>query len=166
MGVLLVVVYLLAAPLAGWCAGNAAYHASTRTERAERADRTLTHAVLLVDASPVAVGFAVVPKVPVPARWTAPDGSERTGAIVVSMSAPAGTAVPIWTDPAGNRVDPPRDRDQTLMRASVAAMVAGLGLTLLLAGARAALRRTLNRRRMAAWDAEWSLVAPRWTSHR
>jgi hypothetical protein len=107
-----------------------------------------------------------VPHLPVPARWTAADGSVRTGAILVSTSAAAGTVVPVWTDRAGNLVDPPRGHDQTVMRGSAAAMVAGLGLVMLLVGVRAAARRALDRRRMAAWDAEWSHVAARWTDHR
>jgi hypothetical protein len=159
-------VVLAVAPLGGWLAGSVVYRASAHTEQVQRSQRVPSTAVLLTAASPVAVGFAVVPQVPVPARWTAPDGSERTGAVVVAMSAPAGTTVPVWTDSSGNLVDPPRGHDQTMMRAAVAAMVAGFALVMLLAVARAVLRRAFNRRRMVAWDAEWLLVAPRWTGLR
>ncbi len=161
VGALLVLAFLLTAPLAACLAGGAAYRASAQTEQVERSERAATRAVLLANAGPVAVGFAVVPQVPVLARWTAPDGSPRTGPIVVTMSAPAGTEVPIWTDRAGNVVDPPREHEQTVLRASVAAMVAGFVVAMLLGGARAGVRRAVDRRRMAGWDAEWSELASR-----
>lgn len=163
VGALLVLAFLLTAPLAAWLAGGAAYRASAHVEQVERSERVATQAVLLADAGPIAVGFAVVPQIPVAARWTAPDGSPRSGLVVVAMSAPAGTAVPIWTDRAGNVVDPPREHEQTVLRASVAATVAGFVVAMLLTGVRAGVRRTVNRRRMAGWDAEWSELASRWT---
>jgi hypothetical protein len=161
VGTLLVLAFLLTAPLAAWLAGGAAYRASAQVEQVQRSERVATQAVLLADAGPITVGFAVVPQVPVAARWTAPDGSPRSGPVVVAMSAPAGTAVPIWTDRAGNVVDPPREHEQTVLRASVAAMVAGLVVAMLLAGARVGFRRAVDRRRMAGWDAEWSELASR-----
>jgi hypothetical protein len=163
---LLVLVFVLAVPLAAWAAGAAVYRVSARTEQAERSDRVLVHAELLAEARPIGVGFAAVPQVPVPAQWTAADGSQHSGAILVGMTAPAGAVVPIWTDRAGNITEPPRDRDQTTMRTSVAAIAAGSGLALLLYGGWLALRRAFNRRRMAAWDAEWCQVAPRWPERR
>jgi hypothetical protein len=163
VGALLVLAFLLIAPLAAWLAGGAAYRASAHVEQAERSERVATQAVLLANAGQVGVRFAVVPQVPVAAQWTAPDGSPRTGQVVVAMSAPAGTAVPIWTDRAGNLVERPREHDQTVLRASVAAMVAVFGLAMLLTGVRAGVRRAVDRRRMAGWDAEWSELASRWT---
>jgi hypothetical protein len=162
-GALLLLAFVALAPLAGWLAGGATYRASAQTEHLEGSARTSVPAVLLADANPPPVGFAVLPSVAVLARWTAPDGTPRTGAIVVTMSAPAGTAVPVWTDRAGNLVDPPRGHDQTAMRASVAAIVVVFGLAALLVAARAAVRHAVNRRRMASWDAAWSRVAPWWT---
>lgn len=163
--VLTLAAFLLAAPLAAWGAGAVVYQASTHAEQVERSDRVRVDAVLLADARPVGVGFAVVPQVPVLAQWTAPDGSPRTGAILVGTSAPAGTVVPIWTDRAGNVAQPPREHDQTTMRTMVAATVAGLTVAVVLAGVRMAVRQALDRRRMAAWDAEWSRIAPRWMEY-
>jgi hypothetical protein len=163
--VLLVVVFLLTAPLAAAGAAAAVYRASAHAEAVERSSRVRVDAVLLADARPVGGAFAAVPRIPVLARWTAADGSPRTGAILVSTTAPAGTVVPIWTDRAGNVAEPPRDHEQTTMRASVAAMVVGSTVALLLAAVQVTVRRTLNRRRMAAWDAEWSRVAPRWQEY-
>jgi hypothetical protein len=163
---LLAVVFLLAVPLAAWGAGAVVYRASAHAEQSQRSNRVLVDAQLLAAAHPVGIGFAAVPQVPVLARWTAADGTPRTGAILVGVTAPAGAVVPIWTDRAGNVAQPPRDRDQTAMRTSVAVVVAGFGLAALLGGVRMAVRRVFDRRRMAAWDAEWSRVAPRWMEHR
>jgi hypothetical protein len=164
--VLLVLVFMLAVPFVAWAAGAAVYRTSAHTEQSERSNRILVDAVLLAESHPVGVGFAAVPQVPVPAQWTAADGSQHSGAILVGVTAPAGAVVPIWTDRAGNIAEPPRGRDQTTMRTSVAAIVAGAGLALLLGGVRLAVWSVLNRRRMAGWDAEWTQVAPKWTEHR
>jgi hypothetical protein len=163
--VLLAVLFLLVVPLAAWGAGAAVYRASAQAEQAERSNRVLVDAVLLEEARPVGVGFAAVPQVPVLAQWTAADGTPRSGAILVGVTAPAGAVVPIWTDRAGNIAQPPRERDQTTMRTSVAAIVAAFGLAMVLGAVRMSVRRAFDRRRMAAWDAEWSQVAPRWTQH-
>lgn len=164
--VLLLIAFLLAAPFAAWAAGAVVYRASVEAEAVERSSRVRVDAVLLADARPVGVGFAAVPQVPVLARWTAADGSPRTGAILVAITAPAGTVVPIWTDRAGNVAEPPREHDQTTMRTSVAAMLAGFTVAGLFGAVKVGVRRVLNRRRMAAWDAEWSQVAPRWMEFR
>jgi hypothetical protein len=41
------------------------------------------------------------------ARWTLPDGTERTGSVKASNGTKAGTPVPVWLDDAGNPVDAP-----------------------------------------------------------
>lgn len=164
--VLLAVVFLLVVPVSAWGAGTAVYRASTQAERSERSNRVLVEARLLADAHQVGFGLGTVPEVPVLARWTAADGTERTGAILVGVTAPAGTVVPIWTDRAGNLVQPPRDRDQTAMRTSAAAIGAAFVAAALLGLVRLLMRRAFDRRRMAAWDDEWSLVASRWTERR
>ena len=45
--------------------------------------------------------MAVLPTVTGAARWTAPDGAERAGQVPVRAGTPAGTAVTVWTDTAG-----------------------------------------------------------------
>jgi hypothetical protein len=42
----------------------------------------------------------------------------------------------------------------------LAGLTAALGLALLLTVSAVVIRRLLNRRRMAAWDAEWSATGP------
>jgi hypothetical protein len=46
------------------------------------------------------------------ARWTAPDGSPRTGQVAVNRGARAGSTVPVWTSDSGRPTSPPLRRDQ------------------------------------------------------
>lgn len=46
------------------------------------------------------------------------------------------------------------------------AVAAVLLLALLLLGAGRAAHRALDRRRLGAWEADWSVTGPRWTSRR
>lgn len=98
-----------------------------------------------------------------PARWTAPDGTPRSGEIVAPAGILAGQTVRIWTDVRGNLVTPPLGQAQITSRAiSFAAMAPPL-LALVLLGIGGLLHRALDRRRMAAWEAGWAAVEPQWT---
>lgn len=95
-------------------------------------------------------------------RWTAPDGTDRTGRAEVDPGSPAGTEVTVWTDPAGRPVSAPPDgadaRFQIVMAGITVAVAAG-GLVLLVGWlARARLRL----RRLAEWETEWRQVEPSW----
>ena len=48
----------------------------------------------------------------------------------------------------------------------VAVTLAMLAAAFALLATMALIHRTLQRRRMNAWDAEWRTVAPRWTGYR
>src|SRR6185503_606504 len=124
-------------------------------------------AVLLEDA----VGLAYVRgeeagwPVPARARWTAPDGHQRTGDVVTDTAADAGTVIVIWTDVHGDIVDTTHGRTP-----AGAAVGAGLAVTLGVGAVYTSLllviRRTLHRRRMASWQLEWTVVEPRWSGRR
>jgi hypothetical protein len=95
-------------------------------------------------------------------RWTAPDGTIRTGRAEVEPGSGAGSAVTVWTDPSGRLVAaPPAGAEaafQTVMAGGTVTVTTG-GLVLLcgrLVGAR------LQRRRLAEWEAEWRQVEPTW----
>jgi len=53
-----------------------------------------------------------------------------------------------------------------LHQATLGGVLAVAGLTLLVIVSALAIRRTLDRRRMAAWDAEWSATGPHWCNYR
>lgn len=95
-------------------------------------------------------------------RWTAPDGTGRTGRAEVDPGSPAGTEVTVWTDPAGRLVSAPPDgaeaQFQTVMAGITVAVAAG-GLVLLAGGLA---RARLQLRRLAEWETEWRQVEPSW----
>jgi hypothetical protein len=161
----LLAVFLAAAPFAAHTAASWGYASAARTAQAQRASVHQVTATLL-RPEPVlsdygsAVGFVVE------ARWRAPDGRVRTGGLFVTADVAAGRTTRIWVDQAGRRAGPPLSRDQLTGRAGLAAGAAVGGLAAVLIPAAWLARRSLDRRRMAAWDADWLATGPRWTQRR
>jgi hypothetical protein len=100
------------------------------------------------------------------ARWKTPDGQVRTGEVLVRSGAPAGSAVMVWANQAGQLTDPPLQHSQVTGRADLArgVAIAGLAVTLIVAGLAGC--GVLNRRRLAAWDTDWLATEPRWSPRR
>src|SRR4051812_30259345 len=92
--------------LIGWT-GTAAYRSVLAATDRERGRLYQVDAVLLEDAVGLAYvrGEEVGWPVPARARWTAPDGDQRTGDVVTDTAAAAGTVIVIWTDLHGDIVD-------------------------------------------------------------
>ncbi|MFH9044646.1 hypothetical protein ACH4FA_35720 [Streptomyces sp. NPDC017966] len=160
----LVLVTLLLALLLGVFSGLTAA-AAVDGSLAERRERTTpVPAVLAEDAAGLSASVTengdggVWAKV----RWTAPDGTGRTGRAEVDPGSPAGTGVTVWTDPAGRLVSAPPDgaeaRFQTVMAGVTVAVAAGGAV--LLGGC--LVRFRLRLRRLAEWEAEWRRVEPSW----
>jgi hypothetical protein len=158
---------ILCGPLLIWWVGATAYRSALAAAERERAQWFQVDAVLLEDTDGLAYvrGEDGAWPVPAQARWTAPDGAQRTGKVVTESAAAAGTVVVILTDVHGDLVDPSNSPSP-----SGAALGAGLATALALAAVHASLllviRRTLSRRRMASWELEWTVVEPRWSSRR
>jgi hypothetical protein len=99
------------------------------------------------------------------ARWVA-YGKVHVGSVLVGRGTPTGTIVPIWVDRDGQIRTPPPTTGQVTARVVLVAVITppvvafGLGLS------RRTLQRALDRRRMAAWGRDWSVVGPLWTRHR
>ncbi|MFB8245128.1 hypothetical protein ACFC5X_08775 [Streptomyces sp. NPDC055952] len=96
------------------------------------------------------------------ARWTAPDGSSRTGQIRVPAGTPAGAPVSVWTDLEGRQATRPLTASQARLRAVLTGGAAGVcaaTVPLLFGGA---VSRRLERRRIDSWDAEWARFGPMW----
>ncbi|MFE9773223.1 hypothetical protein ACFYOV_16390 [Streptomyces sp. NPDC005931] len=95
-------------------------------------------------------------------RWTAPDGTPRTGRAEVASGGAEGSSVTVWTDPAGNLVTKPlgtgEARFQTVMAGITVAVAAGGAVVL----TGRLVRARMQRRRWAEWEAEWQLVEPSW----
>jgi hypothetical protein len=156
----LAVGFLAGAPLAAVAGWQAVYSYGARTAHAQRAAWHQVPAVLLANAP--AFGYAGDEPM-VRARWTAPDGTRRTGTVPAPAGTQAGSIVRVWTDAAGQQTGPPLRSAQVKGQAALAAIVAPvvLGEVLLLAGLLA--QCLLGRRRLAAWDAEWRATGPQWS---
>ncbi|MET8449717.1 hypothetical protein [Streptomyces sp. NPDC005209] len=149
--------------LGGAVAGLVTAQATEAAFARQRAERHPVRAVLLADASgSAAASRRAEERSPASARWTAPDGTVRTGEARVDGDLKAGTEVRVRQDDTGGLVPEPAGRRQ----AAVEAGLAGTGAACALAGAALAAgtvaRRRLDRRRLDGWDREWDRIGPRW----
>jgi len=163
----LLAVFLAGAPFAAHAAGSWASALSVREAQVQRASLHHVPATLL-EAAPSWNAYAnsggAAPDVD--ARWRAPDGRVRTGEVFVPVGAAAGSTVLVWTNQVGQLAGPPLGPTQLASRVQLAgsAAVGALAMALIVAGCLA--RRSLDRRRLAAWDAGWLANGPRWSPRR
>jgi hypothetical protein len=133
-----------------------------RAQFAQQASRWQVTAVVLAATESTAAGENLVWQAQ--ARWRAPDGREVTHQVPVPSGTLVGGKLQVWTDRTGDFTTAPlldsQVADQTTSGEVVGVIVSAGVLTL--AGALAL--RTLNKRRMAAWDADWHATGPRWTT--
>jgi len=152
---------LAGAPLVAVAAGHYTYSYASRTAYAQRAWRQVPAKLLTtVPAS----GY--LDQVTVRARWTAPDGTRRTGMVPAPPVAPAGGTVMVWVDAAGRLTGPPLQPAQARNQAVTAAILAPLVLGMIVLCAGQLAHGALEQRRLAAWGAEWRATGPRWTRQR
>jgi hypothetical protein len=156
------------APFAAQAAGHVTYAALLRAEHAQRATRHQVRAELLESAGNTTSvnGYEFDIRVPVQARWTTVTGAARTGQLMVPAGSPRGATVTVWTDSSGGLVDPPLQPGQMADQADLAAAGAVTGIGILYLCETVIVRQVLNRRRMAAWDADWALTEPMWNRQR
>jgi hypothetical protein len=166
LGVLLAA-FLAGAPFAAHLAGSWTYAGSAREQQAQRATLRQVPATLL-QAVPNGAGYANMPGAApeVNARWTAPDGQVRTGQLYVPGGGAAGSTVMVWVNQAGQLTDPPLQSYQVASRADLneSLAVAALAGALIVVGMLG--RWALDKRRLAAWGADWLATGPRWSSRR
>ena len=139
----LLAAFLTAVPFAGHAAGSWAHHTFAREAQAQRAVVHPVRATLL--QAPTSV-------ISYPGAGAGPLGY-----------AAAGSTVPMWVDRTGEPADPPLGRAQVASRAELARELTVAALAIVLAVSIWLTRRTLDRRRMAAWDADWRATGPRWS---
>jgi hypothetical protein len=161
---ILVMVGLLMIPV-GAAAGTSIRDDSLRRAEQERALLREVPARTVDDAPPLAGQELGTITWPVSVAWQDETGLDHHGRAEVVLGTKAGTEVSVWIDRSGAVVkSPPSSGDSAAIGGAAGfGVVAGswpaLWLVLLAA------RRPLNRRRLAAWAAEWEQVAPRWTRH-
>ncbi len=162
----LLVAALAGAPLAAQAASHAAYAGALRAQQAQQATRHEVRAVLTQTAGSTTSAYALSTSVPVQATWTAPTGEKRSGEILALAGTQKGTAVPVWIDAKGNLTSPPLLPSQVAGQADIAALAAIVSVAVLFLCAVGTVRFVVNRRRMAAWDADWAVTAPTWNRQR
>lgn len=161
----LLAAFLVAAPVAAHAAGHWASASAARQAQAQRASLTQVTATL-VRKAPIWSGYGSGADAVTQARWRAPDGQARTGEVFVTAGALTGGTVRIWVDRTRQLANPPLTRDQVAGRIQLAAGAAVAGLAVMLAAVGWLTRRSLDRRRLAGWDAEWLANGPRWSPRR
>lgn len=148
-------------PFAARLVGHASYAAALQARQEQLADRHQVQAVLTENADPVR-GYSISPYVLTPAAWTSVTGVHRSGEVPADPGSRKGTSISVWTDRDGYLDSPPLTTSDAASQADAAtAGVIVTGGVAYITGA-AAIKLLLNRRRMAAWDADWVATAPTW----
>ncbi|MFI8321544.1 hypothetical protein [Streptomyces sp. NPDC085529] len=160
----------VAVPVAGWTVGASAQHSLQRAVHAQQQGRTETTARVL-RAAPTPPRATTTSehtaeqrfRRTVVARWTAPDGTTRTGTVTTARTdATPGGTFSLWTDRDGRPVTAPLARGTARAHAVVAGLTAaalcGLGVELV----RRLVMRRLRHRRYARLDRAWASVGPDW----
>ena len=162
VGVLLAA-FLSGAPLVAHAAGSWTYATAAREAQAQLAALRQVPATLLEAATPWGGGqYGAGAE----ARWRAPGGQARTGYVFTPGYAAAGSTVMIWVGRSGQLTDSPLQHSQITGRAVLAQVLAVAALAVMLMIIGWAARWALDRRRLAAWDAEWLASGPRWSPRR
>lgn len=148
-------------PFAARLAGHASYAAALQARQEQLADRHQVQAVLTTNAGPVS-GYSITAYVLTPATWTSVTGVRQSGEVPAEPGSLKGTSVSVWTDRNGYLDNPPLAASDAASQADAAMVgVIAAGGVVFITGA-VAIRQLLNRRRMAAWDADWATTAPTW----
>ena len=153
--------------LAGWVfvlvggvtAGAVTADMIFRSAERQRAESRLVTAVLVEDAPERRASRVVTDaRVEAKARWTAPDGSTRAGEVRVTPLTPAGSPVRVWTDGDGTQTSEPLSAGEVRLHSVAGGVLLGAGAGGTVLGIVWAVRRRLDRRRMAQWAAEWERI--------
>jgi hypothetical protein len=160
---MLIAAFLGGAPFAAMASGDWTHEAGLRAQAAQEASRHMVPAMTLTAANPGTPGDSPILASVAKAHWLAPDGTMITDEIAVPPGATAGATVRVWVTRDGTQTEPPLLDSQVSEQAILAeaGAVTALAITLTVTGVLG--RRLLDKRRMAAWDAEWRTAEPSWT---
>ena len=162
----LLVVFLVGAPLAGLAAGGWAHSAAARDQRLQQASRQVVNAsVVLIPASRASDGPASVTWAG-GLHWVAPDGRAVTTSLAVPIEMLGRhDTLPVWSTEQGQLAPPPMNGLQVAALTTLSAALAALAAAAALVLSGLVARLLMNRHRMAAWDDDWRVTAPRWNTH-
>jgi hypothetical protein len=163
LALLLIAAFLTAAPVLTAVAGHWARTVGMGQEHAERAWREVTAIVVRGPATGRHETFSAWGPVRARARWTAPDGRERSGLVPVTAGTRTGSSFLLWVNASGTPTGPPMRPVEQGQQAALAELV-----TLCVLAVAACLiadtgRILLDRRRLATWEKEWRAIGPLWT---
>ncbi|MGW2459767.1 Rv1733c family protein [Streptomyces sp. NPDC001761] len=152
------------AVVAGTVAALVTVHSAEHQFAVQRAHRHAVRAVLLADAPHgLAADLPADGRVRGSVRWTAPDGTPRSGQALVDGGLKTGDSVTVWQDDRGRlTLSPPTGRTEGHVEAALFGAAATLAVAAPVFGAGAFARARLDWRRMARWDQEWDSVGPQW----
>ncbi|MFE9650332.1 hypothetical protein ACFYO0_40780 [Streptomyces sp. NPDC006365] len=150
--------------LGGAFVGTLTAHAADESFTQQRATRHAVRAVLVESTADATQSAAATfdDRVKAKVRWTASDGSTRTGRTVVDTGQTAGSKVVIWADDKGRLTREPQSATDAAIGAAFLGTLAALALGGLAYGAGRAARWRLDQRRIAQWAREWEQVGPQW----
>ena len=163
----LIVLFLVATPLLAFGVGHWAWQNAAATARTEQAAWHQVSAVVLQGVpAPKNDPYGAIYLAQIPVRWTGQDGAAHTGKVAAESGVRTGARVTVWTGADGQLTGPPLGRSQLEHQAAFAGLMAVLGFSLLLGVTALVTRQLLQRRRIAAWDAEWRATGPLWSNYR
>ena len=159
-----VVAFLIGAPLLSIVAAREAGAAATREQRAESGWRPATAVLQQSAAAGLVAEDGAYEASWVAATWTMPHGGgQRSGLVAVELNARSGQRIAIWVTQAGQLTHAPLTTAEVRQWEAMGAMLAPIGLALLLVVAGVAVRVVANRRRLAGWTRAWEVAGPRWS---
>lgn len=159
----IVLIASIVAIAGGLLAGVASAETVEQNLNRQRLERRTASAVLTEDApGENAARVLEDDRVWATVRWTAPDGSARTGLTKVLPDTAKGTPVTVWTDRQGRLESKPLSPAAARFQATWAGTLAAIGAGIAVIGAAQLVRGHMNRRRMAEWADEWQRVDGHW----
>ncbi|MFF7308930.1 hypothetical protein [Streptomyces sp. NPDC008137] len=162
------VLLLVGAPLAGVAAASWAHDEATSLSAEQRAERHRVRAEVVGgkgEPLPTAeAGGQHAFRATV--RWTEPGEGTRTATARVPAGTRQGEVADVWFDSRGRNVPPPVHGTAVWQHTvTIGACAAGGAVLVVLLG-HFAVRRVALRRRLAEWDRAWARTEPQWTHRR
>ncbi|MFD5480511.1 Rv1733c family protein [Streptomyces hawaiiensis] len=162
------VLIIVAAPLAGTAAARWAHDEARSVSMEQRAERHRVRAEVVgrngASLPSVQAGGQHAYRATV--RWTEPGEGTRTATARVPADTRQGETVDVWFDDRGRSVLPPVDESAVWQHTLTIGTCAAGGAVLVVLFGHFLVRRVALRRRLAEWDRAWARTEPQWTHRR
>lgn len=162
---LLVIAFIAAAPFTALACGGWALGSARQAQLSQEASWHQVPALVLKVSTGVQGGgpYATLTS-QAQARWTSPGGKVVTAEIPVPPGTTVGSTLAVWTTNDGKPTGPPLQDSQVSGTEYFAATFGVIALASVLSMIGLVARWVLDRRRMAAWEAEWRAAGRGWTT--